>query len=158
MAFRQTAFTAFARHTVRICLVLLVLSSPSPMQFVLCHEAGQLPRLEQAVNGQCIASSSEACSDCSGAELHEHAGPGQLAYSHRHCTSCQDQVLHQSPCNRLARAQTHAVHNWLGGCLYSCMLTVARPMGMTWKSPVDRQGNSPPTEAELVAESTCLLI
>ncbi|MCB1219998.1 MAG: hypothetical protein H7A35_01295 [Planctomycetales bacterium] len=158
MAFRQTAFTAFARHTVRICLVLLVLSSPSPMQFVLCHESGQLPRLEQAVNGQCISSAREACEECSEAEMHAHSGPGQESYSHRHCASCQDQVLHASPVNRLAKAKTIAVHHWLGGCLYSFETAAVSSSGASNSLFVDCQDGSPPTAAELVAESTCLLI
>ncbi|MCB1186693.1 hypothetical protein KDL29_05935 [bacterium] len=158
MAFRQTAFTAFARHTVRICLVLLVLTSPAPMQFVLCHESGQLPRLEQAVNGQCISSSSEACLECSEAEMHEHGGPGQESYSHRHCASCQDQVLHASPVNRLIKAKTVAVHHWLGGCLYSFDAAPAASTGNPMSAFVDNQDGSPPTAAELFSESTCLLI
>ncbi|MEZ5339689.1 MAG: hypothetical protein R3F46_15690 [bacterium] len=155
---RGRAFTALARTSVRVCLLLLFLTSQGPVQFVLCHEAGELPRLEQAVNGQCLTSSSETCSDCCSPEQIRQPGTESLDAVHRHCTSCQDQVLHPSPGNRLARVQNIAMHNWLGGCLYSCMFSAARPACGTWISPVDRQGSSPPTAAQLVAETTCLLI
>ena len=112
------------RAIVRSLVLLMAICSLDTMQLVLCHADGQQPRMEQALLGQCLDASRQACgtTGCAG-QMPDLSAATSGTYldqgGHRHCTDCSDQLIHARHLSPHAVPLITSPHGTMGGCLYS---------------------------------------
>ena len=152
------------RAIVRILVLLMAICSLDTMQLVLCHEDGAQPRVEQALNGQCLVSAAPECSlagcDITLQGLSCQSSEDMLSSGgHSHCTDCADVLLHARHLSPNSRLLLSTPRDTAGGCLYKLL---AAPSCRTDALPVagralDRVENLPRSSV-LVSRYTQLLI
>ncbi len=163
MNLRKTGHQLFTRAVVRLSVLLLLLNAAAPAQLVLCHETGQQPRLEQALNGQCLSGAVVVCDECT--EHDEMPGlsgaqdsAGITAADHRHCAACRDQLIHNNQVVQRAQQLSPTGQAISGGCLYNLASAPLHwlPAG---SAALPRPGPDPPPDLDLlITNSTQLLI
>lgn len=113
----------------RVVLLLLAVSSSSPVQLVLCQENGAAPRVEQALNGQCLSFSRPQCGNCIQHESTSESSPepqaGRVANNscQNHCDDCTDQVIGMKHALRHANLDLSYNFRYIDAPLISFALT-----------------------------------
>lgn len=148
------------RISIHVMILVLALYSPAPLQLVLCSESGQLPRIEQALNGQCLSGSTLSCNDCIqvAAFPHAHAGELVMQEDHGHCSSCSDELIQVNQHSLLASQFLLPPVAMPGGCLYeSAQLCISEGNMRLAEADGDLIDSPMPTGLQ-VSHSTCLLM
>ena len=109
---------------LRIGVLLLAAHYILPIQLVWCHESDSAPKMELAVNGECLAGSNhDCCADVPGvaAEANDASAPNvsiDKQHGHNHCVGCSDELIHKQPTSLIvAMGRTHDVQAE-AGCLF----------------------------------------
>lgn len=150
------------RISIQVMIIVLALYSPAPLQLVLCSESGELPRLEQALNGQCLSGSTLSCGDCIKVSTfqHSHSRDGMNVEhdDHGHCGSCDDELIQVNQQSLLASHFSLPTFTQPGGCLYESALLCVSEVKVENALPYGDRLDPPLPTGIQVSSSTCLLM